>query len=183
MRFFFFGSLRDHDILEAVIGRPFPRRAFPAARLPDHRLERMAKETFPLLVAAPGASAPGIVVEGLQAADIARIHFFESVEYEPRLHPVELAAGGVLDCHLFAATALAGVTGEPWRFDDWAARHKAKELREARLWMAFHGRVTAEEADRLWTEAVAAGRALEDLIAELTEQGTPVLNRRGRGSS
>ena len=173
MRFFFFGSLRDHDILEAVIGRAFPRRPFPAAHLPDHRLERMAKETFPLLVAAPGARTPGVVVEGLEPADIERIHFFESVEYEPRLHPVELAAGGVLDCHLFAATALAGVTGEPWHFDDWAARHKAKELREARLWMAFHGRVTAEEADRLWNEAVAAGRALEDLIAEVTGSSIP----------
>ncbi len=182
MRFFFFGSLRDHDILETVIGRPFPRRPFPAAQLPDHRLERMAKETFPLLVAAPGACAPGIVVEGLQAADIARIHFFESLEYEPRLHPVELAAGGVLDCHLFAATAVAGVTGESWHFDDWAARHKAKELREARLWMAFHGRVTAAEADRLWNEAVAAGRNLEDLVAEVAERGAPVPKRRRRDS-
>ncbi len=104
MRFFFFGSLRDHDILEAVIGRAFPRRAFPAAQLPDHRLERMAQETFPLLVAAAGALAPGVVVEGLEAADIERIHFFESVEYEASLHSIALAGGGALDCHLFAAT-------------------------------------------------------------------------------
>ena len=100
MRFFFFGSLRDHDVLEVVIGRSFPHRAFPAAQLPAHRLERMAKETFPLLVAAPGSRAPGVVVEGLEAADIERIHFFESVEYEPRLHTVELAAGGTLDCQM-----------------------------------------------------------------------------------
>ncbi len=182
MRFFFFGSLRDHDVLEVVIGRSFPRRALPTAHLPDHRLERMAKETFPLLVAAPGNRAPGVVVEGLEAADIERIHFFESVEYEPRLHTVELAAGGTLDCHLFAATGVAGETGEPWHFDDWTARHKAKELHEARLWMAFHGRVSAEEADRVWNEAVAAGQAIEDLIAEVT--GLPKIDfgRRGRGS-
>ncbi len=168
MRFFFFGSLRDHDILEAVIGRPFPRRPFPPAHLPDHRLERMARESFPLLIAAPGALAPGVVVEGLEAADIERIHFFESVEYEASLHSVALAAGDTLDCHLFAATKAKEATGEPWHFDDWAARHKAKELRDARLWMAFHGWVTAGEADRLWDEAVAAGRAIEDLIAEVT---------------
>jgi hypothetical protein len=168
MRFFFFGSLRDHDILETVIGRPFPRRPFPPAQLPDHRLERMARETFPLLVAAPGARAPGVVVEGLEEADIERIFFFESVEYEACLHSISLTAGGTLDCHLFAATKAKEPTGEPWRFDDWAARHKAKELHEARLWMEFHGRVTAEEANRLWDEAVAAGRAVEDLIAELT---------------
>ncbi len=109
------------------------------------------------------------MVEGLETADIERIHFFESVDYQPRLHAVELAAGGSLDCHLFAATAVAGATGEPWHYDDWAARHKTKELREARLWMAFHGRVTAAEADRLWDEAVAAGRAIEDLIAEVLD--------------
>ncbi len=182
MRFFFFGSLRDHDILEVVIGRTLPRRARPVARLPDHRLERMAKETFPLLVAAPGDRAPGVVVEGLETGDIERIHFFESVEYEPRLHAVELAAGGTLDCHLFAATAVAGATGEPWHYDDWAARHKAKELREARLWMAFHGRVTAAEADRLWDEAVAAGREIEDLIAEVSGVSGPAPRRRDRGS-
>ena len=168
MRFFFFGTLRDHDILEVVIGRTYPRRAFPPAHLPDHRLERMAKETFPLLVAAPGGRAPGVVVEDLQAAEVERIRFFESVEYEPRLQAVELAGGGRLDCHLFAATEVAGTTGELWRYDDWAPRHKAKELHEARLWMAFHGRVPAEEADRLWNEALAAGRALEDLVAEVT---------------
>ncbi|MDJ0947196.1 MAG: gamma-glutamylcyclotransferase family protein [Kiloniellales bacterium] len=182
MRFFFFGSLRDHDILEVVIGRSFPRRPFPAGHLPDHRLERMAKETFPLLVAAPGAQAPGIVVEGLETADIERIHFFESVEYEPRLHTVELAAGGTLDCHLFAATPVAGVTGEYWHYDDWAARHKAKELREARLWMAFHGRVTAAEADRLWNEAVAGDRALEDLVAEVIGVSGAAPGRGGGGS-
>ncbi len=182
MRFFFFGSLRDHDMLEAVIGRTFPRRPFPSAHLYDHRLERMAKATFPLLVAAPAARAPGVVVEGLEAADIERIHFFESVEYEPRLETVELTGGGALDCHLFAATAVAGATGEPWHYEDWAARHKAEELREARLWMAFHGRVTAEEADRLWDEAVAAGRAVEDLVAELTGLSEAVHGRRGGGS-
>ena len=181
MRFFFFGTLRDREILEAVIGRPFPGPPFPPARLPGHRLERMAWETFPLLIADPGAAAPGVVVEGLVAADVERIGFFESVEYEPQPRAIELEDGGRLDCLVFAATAAAGLTGEPWRYEDWLPRHKAKELREARLWMAFHGHVPAEEADRLWNEAVAAGRAIEDLVAEVTglAAAAPVS---GRGS-
>lgn len=181
MRFFFFGTLRDREILEAVIGRPFPGPPFPPARLPGHRLERMARETFPLLIAAQGATAPGVVVEGLVAPDVERIRFFESVEYEPQAHAVEPEAGGRLDCLVFAATAAAGLTGEAWSYEEWLPLHKAKELREARLWMAFHGHVSAEEADRLWNEAVAAGRSIEDLVAEVTGLAAP-LPLSGRGS-
>ena len=181
MRFFFFGTLRDREILEAVIGRPFPGPPFPPARLPGHRLERMARETFPLLIAAPDAAAPGVVVEGLVAADVERIRFFESVEYEPQPREIELESGGRLDCLVFAATAAAGLTGESWRYEDWLARHKARELREARLWMAFHGHLPVEQADRLWNEAVAAGRAIEDLVAEVTGLAASV-PLSGRGS-
>lgn len=173
MRFFFFGSLRDNEILEAVIGRPLPRRELLAASLPGHRLERMARETFPLLVEAADEVAPGVVVEGLIEADIARIHFFESIEYEPQTHTVEMVAGGLLACQVFVATAASGRTGEPWRYEDWRPGHQARELREARLWMAFFGLVAPAEADRLWDEAVAAGRPLEDLVAEVTGEIRP----------
>ena len=173
MRFFFFGSLRDGQILEVVIGRPLPQRALPAASLPGYRLERMARETFPLLVEAVDEVAPGVVVEGLLEADIARIHFFESIEYEPQTHTVDLAAGGRRACQIFAATAAGGRTGEAWRYEDWRPRHQARELREARLWMAFYGLLSPAEADRLWDQAVAEGRPLEDLVTEITGQIRP----------
>lgn len=166
MRFFFFGLLSDPELLDLVVGRPMPGRPFPAARLKDHRLVRMQRETFPMLVPAPSQVVPGIIVDGLNDTDLARINFFESVEYEPRPLTVELA-GAPLEALAFGTTARAVPGQEAWTFEDWRIRFKAHDLREARLWMSFYGVVDVDEADRLWDEARASGRTLEDLVAEV----------------
>ena len=166
MRFFFFGLLSDRDILEIVIDRPAPGHPFPRANLADHRLVRLKRETFPMLVAAPNLAVPGVIVDGLTVADIDRIVFFESVQYEPR--PVVVHAGDApIEVHAFAATARAVPDQEAWTFEGWRRRFKARDLREARLWMALHGHVEVREADRLWDEARAVGRPFEDLIGEV----------------
>ncbi len=167
MRFFFFGLLRDRDMLEMVIDRPLGSAPFPRARLAGARLARLRGETFPMIVDAPGAWLPGVIVEGLTEADLVRIHFFESVEYEPSAVRVELVDGGGIDAIAFAATARASHDGDAWRFEDWVARHKAQALRETELWMAFFGHLDVEEADRRWNEALADGRSIEDLVREV----------------
>ena len=166
MRFFFFGLLSDREMLDLVAGRTVPGHPFPAARLPGHRLVRMRNETFPMLVSASGSHVTGVVVEGLGEADLDRIMFFESVEYEPKAVVVE-TAGGALEALAFATTARAVPDHEPWTFEDWARRFKAHDLHEARLWMSLHGVVDAAEAGRLWDEARASRRPLEDMIAEV----------------
>ena len=168
MRFFFFGTLRDKDILEAVTDRAVDGHPFAAAYLSGYRLVRVRRETFPMLIEAPEADVEGAVVDGLSTADIERIRFYESIEYDPAEHVVTLAAGGRLTCHVFAATARIDHSGEAWAYEDWARRHKAKELRETRLWMALHGHLDPAEADRLWDEARDAGRPLEELVEAVT---------------
>ena len=64
MRFFFFGLLRDADVLELVTGRPWTADRFTGARLADARLVRLRGETFPMLVAAPDVWVPGVLVAG-----------------------------------------------------------------------------------------------------------------------
>jgi hypothetical protein len=167
MRFFFFGLLRDMDMLELVIDRRPPAQAIPRARLGDARLVRLREETFPMLVRSPGEWVPGVIVEGLTGADVERIHFFESVEYEPCAVEVELLEGGRAEALAFAATTRVGHDDVAWRFEDWVARHKARDLREAELWMAFFGHLEIAEADRRWDEALAAGRSIEDLVREV----------------
>ena len=166
MRFFFFGLLSDPEMLDLVAGRRVAGRPFPAARLPGHGLVRMRNETFPMLVAAPGSHVPGIVVDTLSQADLDRIAFFESLEYEPKAVVVE-SAGRALEAMAFATTARAVADREPWTLETWTRRFKAQDLHEARLWMSFYGVVEVAEADRLWDEARAAGRPLEDLVAEV----------------
>ena len=48
---FIYGTLRDDALREAVLGRPTPLRP---ATLPDHRVMRVAGETFPMVVPSPG---------------------------------------------------------------------------------------------------------------------------------
>lgn len=169
MRFFFFGLLSDLDILELVIDRPAPGQPFPPARLADHRLVHMRRETFPMLVRAPGAQVPGVIVDGLSEADVDRILFFESVEYEPA--PIAVRSEGRrVDAHAFATTARAVTDQEPWTFEDWRRRFKAHDLRATRVWMALYGHLDVVEADRLWDEAVAAGRPFEDVVDEVVRR-------------
>lgn len=166
MRFFFFGLLSDLDILELVIGRPAPGQPFPAARLRDRRLHRVANESFPMLVEAPGEVVPGVIVDGLTEGDLCRIEFFESVEYEHRPIEVELLSGPRVEARAFAATARAARTPEVWTIDDWRRRHKAKDLRETAIWMRLYGVLSVEEADSLWDAVLESGRSPDDIVRE-----------------
>ncbi len=179
MRFFFFGLLRDTDVLELVTGRPWTADRFTGARLADARLIHLHGETFPMLVAAPGVWVPGVLVEDLRESDLDRIRFFESVEYQPSTVEVALQAGERIEARAFAATARATPhgehhgephgepQGEPWSFEDWSRRHKTRALRETELWMALYGHLSAEESDRRWDAALAAGQTIEDMVREV----------------
>ncbi len=167
MRFFFFGLLRDADVLERVTGRLWTADRFTGARLADARLVRLRGETFPMLVAAPGVWVPGLLVEGVTESDLDRIRFFESVEYQPATVEVELQVGGRVEARAFATTLRAVHDEEPWSFVVWRLRDKARALCEAELWMALHGYLSVEEADRRWDAALAAGQTIEDLVREV----------------
>lgn len=156
MRFFFFGLLRDRDILETVLGRPVAAEdGFAVARLAGYRLVRLRGDSFPLLLDAPGASVEGVALEGLDEREIGRIAFYESIEYQPRALQVTLAGGGAVEARAFSGAPAAAHDGEDWRFEDWRACHKADDLLEAALWMTLHGHLGVAEADRLWDRAMA----------------------------
>jgi hypothetical protein len=167
MRFFFFGLLRDAEVLGLVTGRPWTADRFTGARLAGARLVRLRGETFPMLVAAPGVWVPGVLVEGLTESDLDRIGFFESVEYQPATVEVELRVGGRVEARAFATTLRAVHDEEPWSFEIWRLRDKARALRETELWMALYGHLSAEEADRRWDAALAAGQTIEELVREV----------------
>ena len=57
---FIYGTLRDDALREAVLGRPTPLRP---ATLPDHRVMRVAGETFPMVVPSPGNLLEGALIE------------------------------------------------------------------------------------------------------------------------
>jgi hypothetical protein len=169
MGYFFFGTLMDSDVMEAVIGRPPLASWSRPARLAGYRVVCFHKEPFPVLVAEPGETVAGIIVDWLNAADIERVRFFESVEYAPQPVTVDLDGGGRETALVFADSGAAERSDARWDIGTWRARQKAEHLRLTRLWMALYGRYDIATANRLWDEAVAAGRPLEDLVGTLTD--------------
>jgi len=167
MRFFFFGTLMDRDIMEAVAGHAVPDEHFRPSRLPGYQRVVVQRETFPMLLEVPDAEVEGVVVEGLSTLALDRIHFFESVEYEAMRVEVILDGGDRAAAHLFSATERASHSGEAWSFTDWQARHKEKELRETFLWMGLYGFLEPDHANDIWDETLAGGRDLIDLVREV----------------
>ena len=55
MRFFFYGTLRDRDVMALVLGRRLPPAAFAPASLPGHARRRAKGASYPIVVRDPGA--------------------------------------------------------------------------------------------------------------------------------
>ena len=131
---FVFGTLRDPDVLALVLGRAGARTE--PASLPGHAARTVAGRDYPVLVPEPGKAAPGALVHGLDAADRARLAWFEGEAYA--LAPCRVdAADGAVDATVFVAAGLP-VDG-PWHLDAWRARDKPGFLERARRWMDEFG--------------------------------------------
>lgn len=168
MRFFFFGSLMDADVLAVVLGRPLARGALPRAWLVGWRRMRLAGQPYPILVPDPDGEVDGILVEGLNETDVGRVLFYESMEYRPATVVVTDEKGVEVEARTFLGAVEARHDHESWDLEAWRIRYKAMALRETRLWMALYGRLTIEEADRRWKAATVAGKPLEDMVEEVT---------------
>ena len=128
---FIYGSLRDDALREAVLGRPTPVRP---ATLPDHRVMRVAGETFPMVVPSPGQVLEGALMEVDDDA-FARVFFFED-EVEFGLTDIEAVADGrKVAARMFTATL---EPAEPWDFERWRRAEQPFFLECAREIMALY---------------------------------------------
>ena len=152
--YFFFGSLRDRDILLAVSGQGARHLAFRDGRLSDHALHRVAQENYPLLVESPGESVPGLIVSGLTTPEIERISFFEDSYYRPR--PLDIVtADGVQKCHVFGSEDLSEDSGEAWSFEAWSPEERAVFRLVTEAFMSRYGTASFDEVDADWEHFVA----------------------------
>lgn len=163
--FFFFGSLRDPSILEAVLGRDLSHVTFAPAWAADRRIERAAGYSFPLLRHAPGDRAHGVVTYGLSADDQARIAYFEDSEYELVPHQVHTADGPIL-AQAYAASTKLESSGEAWDLARFQREDRALLLAVTRFVMTEHYGVTPQSTmERIWA-------SIRDRIAK--EMGLPI---------
>ena len=170
---FFYGSLRDPELLRRVLGREAAPATEPAV-LDGHALRRVAGEAFPCLVPDPDAQVSGAVLREATDDEVARIRFFEDEEeYALRETPVRVAASGhgnaapeetlpALVCFPVGPTTAAG----PWSFDDWPEAER-RALREAAVEIMAHYEAGTDWSDlSLWPGLKARAAARARALAE-----------------
>ena len=146
---FFYGSLRDVELLGIVLGRAPRRGETRAARVRGHATRRLADETYPMLVPDEGEASEGLLLDPPAPHELERLAFFEGEEFE--LAPIVVEAeGGEEQALFFRATPAAAETTLPWDYEAWRAEHRALAVEAARELMDHHGRVPDDRIDALW---------------------------------
>jgi Gamma-glutamyl cyclotransferase, AIG2-like len=129
MRFFFYGTLMDPEILEAVLQRsvdPIRRRK---AVLNGYRRVCRRGAYYPVLIADTTAQVEGIVVSALTTRDIALLTLYEGQEYEIRELPVSCSGTGLVRTKVFLPGSGCEVSSESWTPEDWNRRFRQTFVR------------------------------------------------------
>jgi hypothetical protein len=124
MRFFFYGTLLDHDVMALVIGRRLPPSAFVSATLKGYMRRRAKGVSYPIVVRAPGGEVEGVMVSGLTRRDVDRLSTFEGPRY--RIAPLNVRVGRRLKTvSVFEPVEnhFQPVDGA-WQLALWQGRHK-----------------------------------------------------------
>ena len=145
MRYFFYGSLADPDVLGLVLGRPRPRLA--PASLAGWRRWRVAGACYPLIVPAPGETVAGAVAD-VSPAEARRLARYEGDDYILRALSVRLASGAPSTALVFLPRPDLAHAGEPWDPELWRRRDKAGLLEAARRWMTERRRPSGGAVSR-----------------------------------
>lgn len=170
--FFFYGTLCHAPLLARVLGRAV---ALEPAFLPGHSVFWASGQAFPVIVAG-GDGAPGCVVRALEAADIARLDFYEGgFGYRTRELAVRLAEGREMPAEVYYPDAEVGPTGAPWSLADWVQRWGDTALAAAEDFMALHGRKDPDQVRRRYGQMLVRGGAR--VRAEVARPGTQALRR------
>ena len=139
MRFFFYGTLLDRDVMALVLGRRLPPQAFLPASLPGHARRRAKGASYPIVVPDQRAQAKGAIVKGLSRRDVDRLVAYEGPGY--RIAPLRVKAQRTLvEVSVFAPLQVRlQPSDDNWELALWQRRHKRAFV--TRLRRGFNGRL------------------------------------------
>jgi hypothetical protein len=141
MRFFFYGTLIDRDVMALVIGRRLPPQAFEPASITGFSRRRALGASFPVLAPDPKGWVEGVVVRGLSARDVALLNAYEGKGYCVVQRSV-WQAGRQIMVSVFKSLADRDArlvpSRFPWELIDWQRRYKRAYV--ARVKLRFNGR-------------------------------------------
>jgi len=126
---FAYGTLRDPDLLAAVLGRRLGYGTAHPARAPGFKAVHYPGRIYPALIRAPGATAEGLLVTGLSPFERDLLDAYEGEEY--RRAPIATMLADEPELH--EADAYLPVVSVPadaheWSLSRWQAEHKPRVL-------------------------------------------------------
>lgn len=146
---FLYGTLRHLPLLEIVLGRPADQINARPAEVADHVVSRVADHDFPMISAAPGEVANGLLLYGLSEEDVARMDYYEGgFGYTLRDLPVTVA-GQSRPARVYFPDPGLWTPAEPWDLNAWASDHGrfvcalADEKMQSRPFMPVSGDLPA----------------------------------------
>ena len=124
---FVYGTLRDPDLLAAVLNRPLRPGALLPAHAPGFRAVPYPNRLYPALIRAPGATADGLLLTDLSPFERDLLDAFEGDEY--RRGPI----AAIIDFELHEADAYLPAIAVPhtapdWSLAAWQSQHKPAVL-------------------------------------------------------
>ncbi len=141
MRFFFYGTLIDQDVMALVIGRRLPPQAYEPASITSFSRRRASGASFPVLTPDPKGRVQGVVVRGFSGRDVALLSAYEGKGY--CMVPRNVwQSDGQITVSVFKSLADKDQrlvpSREPWDLKLWQRRHKRAYV--ARVKTRFNGR-------------------------------------------
>jgi hypothetical protein len=126
---FVYGTLRDPDLLMAVLGRLLLPGTVHAARAPGFRVVEYPGRSYPGITRVPGATAEGLLITGLSPFERDLLDAWEGDEYrrtpiatmlldEPELHEADA----------YLPTLPLPRDPHDWSLSRWQAEHKGRAL-------------------------------------------------------
>ncbi len=133
---FFFGTLRDIDVLSAVVNRQILPHELQAAYLLGFDVLYVENELYPALVKSSAANrVEGVFIRKLKAEESERIQYFEGDQYQPETKLIYTQDGGTYHAGLFMLCEHVKTQSYRWELSDWAFHYKTPYLIEAQQWM------------------------------------------------
>jgi hypothetical protein len=138
MRFFFYGTLLDHDVTALVLGRRLPPVAFVPAILPGYSRWRVQGGSYPISVPDRKGEVPGAIVGGLSARDVARLAAYEGAGYRIAMLKVRVGRRSTTVSVFEPVVSKLKPTNKSWDLALWQRRDKRAFV--GRLTRALNGR-------------------------------------------
>lgn len=143
---FFYGTLRHLPLLEMVLGRAVLTLNVKAVQLPDHAVYWVKDEPFPMIQPLNGATADGLLVQGLTEEDVARLQFYEGgFDFGLTAIIVQSPIADPVHAQMFFCDPDAWQAGAEWSLADWQGKWGAVSVRAAAEVMAYYGRYNPQE--------------------------------------